>query len=69
MISLVRSGRFQRLTTGRRPRRCTRLQTQVREDLLPQLQQRLPIKSTLAQIGWIAAGLLLVGFVKSLQGH
>ena len=38
-------------------------------DLLPQLQQRLPFKSTLAQIGWIAAGLLLVGFVKSLQGH
>ena len=38
-------------------------------DLLPQLQQRLPFKSTLAQLGWIAAGLLLVLFVKSLQGH
>ena len=36
-------------------------------DLLPQLQQRLPLKSTLAQIGWIAAGLALVLLVKSLQ--
>jgi zinc and cadmium transporter len=36
-------------------------------DLLPQLQQRLPFKSTLAQIGWIAAGLALVMFVKGLQ--
>jgi len=37
-------------------------------DLLPQLQQRLPFKSTLAQIGWIGAGLALVTVVKSLQG-
>lgn len=29
-------------------------------DLLPQLQRRLPLRETLAQIGWIAAGLLLV---------
>ena len=36
-------------------------------DLLPQLQQRLPFKSTLAQIGWIGAGLALVLLVKSLQ--
>ena len=36
-------------------------------DLLPQLQQRLPLKATLAQIGWIAAGLALVLLVKSLQ--
>jgi zinc and cadmium transporter len=36
-------------------------------DLLPQLQRRLPLKSTLAQIGWIAAGLALVSAVKSLQ--
>jgi hypothetical protein len=28
------SGRLQRLVASRRPRRCTRLQTQVREDLL-----------------------------------
>lgn len=36
-------------------------------DLLPQLQQRLSLKSTLAQIGWIAAGLALVLLAKSLQ--
>ena len=36
-------------------------------DLLPQLQRRLPLRSTLAQIGWIAAGLALVLLVKSLQ--
>ncbi len=36
-------------------------------DLLPQLQQRLSFRSTLAQIGWIAAGLALVLLVKSLQ--
>jgi zinc and cadmium transporter len=29
-------------------------------DLLPQLQRRLPLAGTLAQIGWIAAGLLVV---------
>lgn len=36
-------------------------------DLLPQLQQRLSLKSTLGQIGLIALGLVLVLFVKSLQ--
>ena len=30
---LATSGRLRRLSTGRRPRRCTRLQSQVREDL------------------------------------
>ena len=34
-------------------------------DLLPQLQQRLPLRSTLAQLGWIGAGLMLVTVVKS----
>ena len=29
-------------------------------DLLPQLQRRLPMKETLAQIGWIVAGLAVV---------
>ena len=37
-------------------------------DLLPQLQRRLPLRSTLAQIGWIAAGLLAVLLIKALQG-
>ena len=37
-------------------------------DLLPQLQRRLPLRSTLAQIGWIAAGLLTVVLIKGLQG-
>jgi len=36
-------------------------------DLLPQLQRRLPLRSTLAQLGWIAIGLLLVVLVKGLQ--
>lgn len=36
-------------------------------DLLPQLQRRLPLRSTLAQLGWIAVGLLLVVLVKGLQ--
>ena len=36
-------------------------------DLLPQLQRRLPLRSTLAQLGWIGAGLLLVTLVKSFQ--
>ena len=35
-------------------------------DLLPQLQQRLPLRATLAQLGWIGAGLLLVTAVKGL---
>lgn len=29
-------------------------------DLLPQLQRRLPVRQTLAQVGWIVAGLALV---------
>ena len=37
-------------------------------DLLPQLQRRLPMRSTLAQIGWIGAGLLVVLLIKGLQG-
>ncbi len=36
-------------------------------DLLPQLQRRLPLRSTLAQVGWIAAGLGLVTLAKGLQ--
>ncbi len=36
-------------------------------DLLPQLQRRLPLRATLAQLGWIGAGLLLVSLVKSFQ--
>ncbi len=35
-------------------------------DLLPQLQQRLPLRATLAQLGWIGVGLLLVTAVKGL---
>jgi zinc and cadmium transporter len=35
-------------------------------DLLPQLQQRLPLRATLAQLGWIGAGLMLVTAVKGL---
>jgi zinc and cadmium transporter len=39
-------------------------------DLLPQLQRRLPLRDTFAQLAWIAAGLGLVLLVKSLQqGH
>jgi zinc and cadmium transporter len=40
-------------------------------DLLPQLQRRLPLQQTLAQIGWIAAGLLIVVLAGSLMhaGH
>jgi zinc and cadmium transporter len=39
-------------------------------DLLPQLQRPLPLKSTLAQIGWIAAGVLIVMASRALQhGH
>ncbi len=37
-------------------------------DLLPQLQRRLPLRSTLAQIGWIGGGLMTVILIKSLQG-
>jgi zinc and cadmium transporter len=35
-------------------------------DLLPQLQQRLPLRATLAQLGWIGAGLVLVTAIKGL---
>jgi zinc and cadmium transporter len=35
-------------------------------DLLPQLQRRLPLRETLAQIGWIAAGLALVLLARQL---
>ncbi len=38
-------------------------------DLLPQLQRRLPLRSTLAQLGWIVVGLALVVVVKGLQGE
>ena len=40
-------------------------------DLLPQLQRRLPLRATLAQLGWIGGGLLIVLLVKGLQhsGH
>jgi zinc and cadmium transporter len=39
-------------------------------DLIPQLQHRLPLKATLAQIGWLAAGLLTVtGVVNLLHLH
>ena len=37
-------------------------------DLLPQLQRRLPLSQTLAQVGWIGAGLLLVVAVKGALG-
>jgi zinc and cadmium transporter len=35
-------------------------------DLLPQLQRRLPLAETLAQVAWIGAGLLVVAGVTSL---
>ncbi len=35
-------------------------------DLLPQLQRKLPVKDTLAQVGWIAAGLLIVVAARAL---
>ncbi len=39
-------------------------------DLLPQLQRRLPIGETLAQVAWIAAGLLVVaGATTVLHAH
>jgi zinc and cadmium transporter len=38
-------------------------------DLLPQLQRRLPLRDTLAQIGLIAAGLVLVLLAGSLLHH
>jgi zinc and cadmium transporter len=36
-------------------------------DLLPQLQRRLPLRSTLAQLAWIVAGIGIVLLAKSLQ--
>lgn len=39
-------------------------------DLLPQLQRRLPLRETLAQVAWIAAGLLVVaGATTALHRH
>ncbi|MES2958420.1 MAG: ZIP family metal transporter [Pseudomonadota bacterium] len=38
-------------------------------DLLPQLQRRLPLRETLAQIGWIACGLGLAFTMQALHGH
>ena len=38
-------------------------------DLLPQLQRPLPMAQTLAQVGWIAAGLALVVAVGGLHAH
>ena len=39
-------------------------------DLLPQLQRRLPWRGTVAQLGWIGAGVVIVVLVKGLQhGH
>lgn len=37
-------------------------------DLLPQLQRRLPWRSTLAQVGWIGAGLGIVVLARTLLG-
>ena len=38
-------------------------------DLLPQLQRRLTLRQTLAQIGWIAAGLGLAFSMQAMHGH
>ncbi len=38
-------------------------------DLIPQLQRRLPWRETLAQLGWLAAGLALVTVVVRFAGH
>ena len=38
-------------------------------DLLPQLQRRLPMRQTLAQIGWIAAGLGLAWAMQAAHHH
>jgi zinc and cadmium transporter len=35
-------------------------------DLLPQMQRRLPLRQTLAQVAWLAAGLLIVFAAKEL---
>jgi zinc and cadmium transporter len=39
-------------------------------DLIPQLQQRLTLPATLAQLAWLAAGLAIVMIaVSQLHGH
>jgi zinc and cadmium transporter len=38
-------------------------------DLLPQLQRRLPLRATLAQIAWIATGLGLALVMQVVHGH
>jgi len=38
-------------------------------DLLPQLQRRLPLRDTLAQVAWIAGGLGLAFLMQSLHQH
>jgi zinc and cadmium transporter len=38
-------------------------------DLIPQLQRRLPIKDTAAQIVWIAIGLMVVLFISQYMHH
>lgn len=38
-------------------------------DLLPQLQRRLPLRQTLAQIAWIGTGLGLAVALQALHGH
>ena len=38
-------------------------------DLLPQLQRRLPLRETLAQVGWIACGLAVAWGMQVLHSH
>lgn len=38
-------------------------------DLLPQLQRRLPMRQTMAQIAWIGAGLAIAFTMQALHGH
>jgi len=38
-------------------------------DLLPQLQRRLPVRETLAQIGWIAGGLAIALAMQAIHKH
>ena len=38
----------------------------ARADLIPQLQKRLSLRETLAQIAWLFGGILLVTLVSSL---
>lgn len=37
-------------------------------DLMPQLQRRLPLRETLAQLGWLAGGLIVVVASRALMG-